>query len=188
MGFPKIILSMWQNIYIDWQFSSCSRLALSPASILNTPLSSSTLFYVPEIQAWRRGYFSLNLLFSFSRRWLSKWIESNLARFAVNSSPEQLKRCPQAGLCSVWRTAPLCMERNEASLVSHTRPAPLYLVTFWISVLRRNHLHQMNAASVALSHPLPLCQYDASGRPNLYSGKFTYTYWIFPQILLYAAT
>lgn len=88
-------------------------------------------------------------------------------------------RSRQAGLCSVWGTAFLCLEMNEASPSCLTdrqgpHPSPLYLVTYWASMVRQNHLHQMSPASVALSCPMSLCQDDANGRPNLYSGKYCF--------------
>lgn len=140
-----------------------------------------------------KAYFSLNIslsmlnmLFHFSRHWLSKWIKSILARFAVESSPTRLRISQrQAGPCSFWGTASLFMERNEASpyCLTHrhgTHPTSLYLVTFLASVMRRNHLHMMNAA---LSRHLSLCQDYVLCRPNLYSCKYTtYKFGIFQQI------
>lgn len=59
---------------------------------------------------------------------------------------------------------PFCLRYKQG-----THLAPLYLVTFWTSWRRRNHLRLMNVARLAPQLPLPSGQDVVSHRPDLLS-------------------
>ena len=147
--FDQLRVGIAYKLSINWLMMSLGTLTF--LYLLYYKHRNSPLSYM--LMLGQRLPFSLNFLFCFSRSWFSvNWVFPDSLCSEEKSSTAKKTLIGGVQL----ETASLYMERNEASpsYLTHrqgTYPAPLYLVTFWATVMWRN---QMNAVSVALSRSL----------------------------------